>query len=168
MKKTNIKSTAMLLLSACALSLVLSQCSSSKNVTGLSSDDIQNMVNSSQFAFVADRLTPMRGTSRYLTNYYYLDVEKDNLNSFLPFLGRIYQPLLDPTKGPLRFTSTRFSYNVTSKNKSGWEVVIKPMDYPDVQELDFDIFDNGSANLTVLSTDRDAISFSGRIEKLNK
>ncbi|HET7117372.1 MAG TPA: DUF4251 domain-containing protein [Hanamia sp.] len=168
MKKINIKRSVMLLLAAFLLPLLLSQCSSSKSVTTLSSDEIQNMVNSSQFIFVADRLTPLRGTTRYLTNYYYVNVNKDNLSSFLPYLGRIYHLLLDPTKGPLRFTSTRFTYNVISKNKNEWDVVIKPTDYPDVEQLDFDIFDNGTANLNVISTDRDAISFSGRIEKLNE
>lgn len=158
----------MLLLSAFLLPLLLSQCSSSKNVTTLSPAEIQNMVNSSQFIFVADRLTPLRGATRYLTNYYYVNVNKDKLNSFLPFLGRIYHPLLDPTKGPLRFTSTRFTYTVTPKNKDGWGVIIKPMDYSDVQQLNFEIFDNGNANLNVISTDRDGISFSGRIEKLNE
>jgi len=167
MKTINIKRSAMLLLSAFLLPLLLSQCSSSKNVTTLSSDEIQNMVNSSQFIFVADKLTPLRGTTRFLTNYYYVNVTKDKLSSFLPFLGRIYHPLLDPTNGPLRFTSTRFTYKVTPK-KNRWNVIIKPSDYLDVQELDFEIFDNGNANLNVISTDRDGISFSGRIEKLNE
>ena len=46
--------------------------------------------------------------------------------------------------------------------------MIKPSDYQNVEQMEFDIFDNGTANLNVTSTDRDDISFSGRIEKLNK
>lgn len=126
------------------------------------------MVNSAQFIFVADRLTPLRGGTRYLTSYYYVNVNKDKLSSFLPFLGRIYHLLIDPTRGSLRFTSTNFTYDVTSKNKNGWDVTIKPRDHTDVQQLNFEIHDNGSANLNVVSTDRDNISFSGRIEKLNE
>lgn len=168
MKTISIKRFVKLILAAFLLPALLSQCSSSKNVATLNSDEIQNMVNSSQFIFVADRLTPMRGSTRYLTAYYYVNVNTDKLSSFLPFLGRIYHPLMDPTKGSLRFTSTNFTYNVTSKNKNGWEVTIKPRDYSDVQQLNFEIFDNGAANLNIMSTDRDAISFSGRIEKLNE
>ena len=168
MKTIIIKRSVSLLLAAFLLPLFLSNCSSSKNVSALSHDEVQGMVNSSQFTFVADRLTPLRGTTRFLTNYYYLTVNKDKLNSFLPFLGRIYHPLLDPSEGPLRFTSTRFTYTVTPKSKNGWEVMIKPSDYQNVEQMEFDIFDNGTANLNVTSTDRDDISFSGRIEKLNK
>lgn len=168
MKKINISRFVTPLLVAFFLPLLLSNCSSSRNATTLSTDEIQNMVNSSRFIFVADRLTTVRGTTRYLTNYYYVNVTKDKLSSFLPFLGRIYHPLLDPTNGPLRFTSTRFTYNVTPKNKNGWEIIIKPQDNSDVQQLRFEIFDNGSTTLDITSLDRDAISFAGRIEKLNE
>jgi hypothetical protein len=168
MKTIIIKRSVRLLLPAILLPLLLSNCSSSKNVSSLSHDEVQGMVNSSEFTFVADRLTPLRGTTRYLTNYYYVTVTKDKLNSFLPFLGRIYHPLLDPSEGPLRFTSKRFTYKVTPENKNGWEVIIKPSDYSKVEQMKFDLLDNGTANLNVTSTDREAISFSGRIEKLNE
>lgn len=167
MKTTNIKQPLRSLLAVFLLSLLLSACSSSKNVTTLNSEEINNMVNSSQFIFVADRLSPMRGGTRYLSSYYYLDVNKDTLTSFLPFLGRIYHPLIDPSRGSFRFTSENFTYDVTSKNKNGWNIVIKPRDYSNVKQLDFQVFDNGAANLSIISTDRDNISFSGRIEKLN-
>ena len=167
MKTTNMQRSLRLLLSVFLLSFFLSRCSSSKNVTTLNSDEITNMVNSSQFIFVADRLSPLRGGTRYLSSYYYLDVDKDTLTSFLPFLGRIYHPLIDPTRGSFRFTSTNFTYDVTSKNKNGWNIVVKPKDYSNVEQLDFQIFDNGTANLNIFSTDRDNISFSGRIENLN-
>lgn len=157
----------MLLLVAVLLPLLLTSCSSSKNASALNSNDVKNMVNSSGFIFIADRLTPFSGTTRYLTNYYYVNVSKDGLNSFLPFVGRIYHPLLDPSRGPLRFTSNKFTYHVTSKNKNGWEVIIKPQDNSDVDEMRFTIFENGTANLDVSSNDRTSISFSGRVEKLN-
>jgi len=96
-----------------------------------------------------------------------VNVSRDKLNSFLPYVGRIYRPLLDPSKGPLRFTSDKFTYNVSPKNKNAWEITIKPGDNTEVEQMRFDLFDNGTATLNVTSTDRDAISFSGRIEKLN-
>lgn len=168
MKTINIQRPIKVLLAVFLLSFLLSRCSSSKNVTTLNSEEINNIVNSSQFIFVADRLSPLRGGTRNLTSYYYLYVDKDTLTSFLPFLGRIYHPLIDPARGSFRFTSTNFTYKVTSKNKNGWNIVINPKDYANVQQLDFQIFDNGTANLNIISTDRDNISFSGRIEKLNE
>jgi hypothetical protein len=167
MKTLNIKGWATLLLVAFLLPLLFTKCSSSKNVTSFSADEMQNIIDSTGFIFIADKLTSSRGTPRYLTNYYYVNVSKDELNSFLPYVGRIYHPLLDPSKGPLRFTSGKFTYNVSPKNKNAWEITIKPRDNSEVEQMRFDLFDNGTATLYVTSTDRDAISFSGRIEKLN-
>ncbi|MGN6297433.1 MAG: DUF4251 domain-containing protein [Ginsengibacter sp.] len=45
---------------------------------------------------------------------------------------------------------------------------VKPRDNSEVEQMRFDLFGNGTATLNVTSTDRDAISFSGRIEKLSE
>jgi hypothetical protein len=95
-------------------------------------------------------------------------VKKDTISSFLPFFGRAFQAPMDPSKGAIQFTSTNFSYNVNPKNNDQWEVTIRPNDYPDVQQLFFNIFDNGTATLNVVSTHRDPISFSGHIERINE
>ena len=126
------------------------------------------MVDSSQFVFVADRVNPLRGRTRYLTSSYDVIVKKDSLVCYLPFFGRAFQAPIDPSKGGIQFTSANFSYTISTKNENQWDVTIKPNDYADVQQLYFNIFDNGTANLNVVSTYRDGISFSGHIEKLKK
>jgi hypothetical protein len=75
---------------------------------------------------------------------------------------------MDPSKGGIQFTSTNFSYSVTSNKKDSWIVNITPKDYQAVQQLTFTIFGNGNASLNVTSTSRDPISFSGRIRKNKK
>ncbi len=45
---------------------------------------------------------------------------------------------------------------------------VKPRDNSEVEQMRFDLFGNGTGTLNVTSTDRDAISFSGRIEKLSE
>lgn len=150
------------------LSIFLFQCSTSKKLVKLNRDDIKNMVDSSQFIFVADRVNPLRGRTRYLTSSYEVIVKKDSLNCYLPFFGRAFQAPIDPSKGGIQFTSTNFSYTISTKSKNQWDITIKPNDYADVQQLYFNIFDNGNANLNVVSTYRDGISFSGHIEKLKK
>lgn len=168
MKKIKIQKFILYVLSAFLLSFVLSQCSSSKKTVKLSSDDIKDMVNSSQFVFVAERVTPLRGRTRFLTTSYDVMVKKDSLTCFLPFFGRAFQAPIDPSKGGIQFTSTNFSYNVNPKKTNQWDVTIKPNDNTDVQQLNFNIFDNGIANLNVANTHRDPISFSGHIEKIKK
>jgi hypothetical protein len=73
---------------------------------------------------------------------------------------------MDPSKGGIQFTSTNFSYNLTAKSNNQWEVTIRPNDYMDVQQLYFNIFENGTASLNVVSAHRDAISFTGHIERI--
>ncbi|HET7118060.1 MAG TPA: DUF4251 domain-containing protein [Hanamia sp.] len=168
MKSINLQRSIKFLLSAFLLSFLLSQCSSSKKVVKLNSDEVKNMVNSSRFVFVANRVTPLRGRTRFLTSYYDVVVKKDSLTTFLPFFGRAFQAPMDPSKGGIQFISTNFTYNVTTKNNNEWDIIIKPNDYADVQQLYFNIFDNGTANLNVVNTHRDPISFSGHIEKIKE
>jgi hypothetical protein len=153
---------------ALLISILLFSCSSSKNAVKLNSDDIRNMVDSSRFVFVAERVSPLRGRTRYLTSRYDVVVKKDSITCFLPFFGRAFEAPVDPSKGGIQFTSTRFSYNVSPKNNNQWQVTIRPNDYSDVQELFFNIFDNGTATLNVVNTHRDPISFSGHMERINE
>lgn len=125
----------------------------------------KNMVDSQHFVFVAQSVTPLRGQFRSLTSSYDITISKDTMVSYLPYFGRAYSAPIDPSKAALNFTSTSFSYSVTAHKKNGWNVVVKPKDNTDIQQLLFTIFDNGSASLNVTSTSRDPISFNGYIQK---
>ncbi len=150
------------------ISMLLFSCSSSKKVVKLNSDDVRNIIDSARFVFVAERVTPLHGAIRYLTSRYDVLVKKDSLSCYLPFFGRAFQAPMDPSKGGIQFTSTRFSYNVTPKNNNQWEVLIKPNDYSDVQQLFLNVFGNGTGTLNVVNTNRDPISFTGHIERINE
>ncbi len=150
------------------LSLILVQCTSTKSIEKLTSDNIKSMIDSSRFIFNAERVNPLRGRTRYLTSSYDVTVKKDSVESFLPYFGRAYQAPMDPSKGGIQFTSTDFSYNVKASGNNGWDVIIKPKDYNEVQEMRFSIFGNGSASLSVTSTHKDPISFTGHIERIKK
>jgi hypothetical protein len=167
MKTKNIKSLVSFLFFAFLTPLILFSCSSSKKTVKLNADDVRNMVDSSQFIFVAERVTPLRGSTRYLTSTYDVIVKKDSLDCALPYFGRAYQAPIDPSKGGIQFTSTNFSYKQNSGNK-GWQVIITPNDNSDVQQLMFTIFSNGTATLNVVNTHRDPISFYGHLERVNQ
>jgi len=148
-------------------SAVFLSCSSSKKATKLNVEDIRSMINAQRFTFVAERVNPLRGSSRMLTSNYDLQVKKDTINCYLPYFGRAYQAPIYPTKGGLDFTSYKFTYNVTLNNNDEWQVYINPKDYSDVQQLYFQIFGNGTATLNMVNTNRDPISFYGHIERNN-
>jgi uncharacterized protein DUF4251 len=150
------------------VSTILFSCSSTKKTVKLNSDDVRHIVDSSRFVFVAERVSPLRGNTRFLTSRYDVVVKKDSISCYLPFFGRAFQAPMDPSKGGIQFRSSNFSYNVNRKNNNEWEVIVKPNDYSDVQQLAFNIFDNGTATLNVVNTNRDPISFSGHIERINE
>ena len=166
MKRKNIGKIVSLSFFVLSISMVLYSCSSSKSTVKLNSDEVRDIVDSSRFVFVAERVNPLRGASRYLTSRYDVVVKKDTVNCYLPYFGRAYQAPMDPSKGGIQFTFTNFSYNLTAKSNNQWEVTIRPNDYMDVQQLYFNIFENGTASLNVVSGHRDAISFTGHIERI--
>jgi hypothetical protein len=148
--------------------LLLFRCSSSQKTGKLSSDEIKNVIDSSQFIFVAERVNPLRGSTRYLTSKYNVTIKKDTIDCDLPYFGRAFQAPIDPLKGGIRFVSSDFSRSINSKNENEWEILFKPNDNADVQQLSFDIFNSGTATLHVTNTHRDPISFYGHIERIKK
>ncbi len=168
MKSTNrwlfLKLSALMLL----VSMSLVHCSSSKKSVALTGDDVSNMVNNKNFVFVAEQVNPLRGRTRQLTSEYDVALKNDSLVSYLPYFGRAYQAPMDPSQGGIQFTSTKFSYAANPNKKGAWIVNIIPKDYQDVQQFTFTIFENGNATLNVTNTNRDPISFNGRIRKNKK
>lgn len=166
--KTKINQNAIsILFFALIIPLLFFSCTSSKKIVQLNSDDVRNMVDSSRFDFVAERVNPLRGSTRYLTSPYDVIVKKDSVVCYLPFFGRAYQAPVDLSKGGIEFTSTNFSYQSNSKDGS-WDVLVKPNDYQNVQQLLFNISANGTATLNVVNTNRDPISFYGYIQRVKK
>ena len=147
------------------LSIFVISCTASKRVEKIKPGDIDNLINSKNFTFIAERVNPFRGASRNLTSLYDVEIKRDTLICFLPFFGRAYQAPMDPSKGGIDFKSTNFSYNITEKSKDEWDIYIEPKDNSDVQTMIFSIFGNGNATLNIQNTHRDPISFYGRIEK---
>ncbi|HEY6978149.1 MAG TPA: DUF4251 domain-containing protein [Chitinophagaceae bacterium] len=124
---------------------------------------VKNMVDNRNYVFVAQIALPVTGGMKQLTSYYDLQVSKDTIVSALPYFGRAYTAPIDPSEGGINFTSTNFDYTTTVRKKGGWDVLIKPKDGKDVQQLFLTISENGYAVLQVASNNRQAISFNGYI-----
>jgi hypothetical protein len=125
---------------------------------------IRQAIESRNYIFEAQRVYPLTSSSRFLTPGYDLSVRGDTIISYLPFFGRAYSAPVNPAEGGIKFTSTSFKYSM-KKQKNKWDVTIIPRDASDVQQMDLDIFDNGTATLRVTNTNRQPISFNGYIEK---
>lgn len=129
-----------------------------------SPEEVQKLIASQNYTFKAEQAFPQSGRSLVLTTDYDLKITIDSIISFLPYFGRSYTASLNPEESGIKFTSTDFEYQNTKKKKS-WEITIKPKDVSDIQEMSLSIFDNGTANLNVTSTNRQNISFRGYIKE---
>jgi hypothetical protein len=108
---------------------------------------------------------PQRGGGRQLTSDYELRVTPDSVISFLPYFGQAYFDVpYGATDGGIKFTSTKFTYEVKAKKKGGWEISIKPADVKNLDRLFLNISADGYASLSVNSTNRDFITFDGYIK----
>jgi hypothetical protein len=126
---------------------------------------IQKQIENKDFTFVAKWANPMRTAPRQLTDYYELKINSDSIITFLPYFGRAYTAPLDPTNISINLSSTILEYTVTKRKKHEWDIVIKPNNQTDVESFLLSVFDNGSAYLSVTSTNREPISFNGNIEE---
>ncbi len=129
---------------------------------------IKNMIDSKAYTFVAQTAQPTTGRIRQLTSTYQMDVSKDSVIADLPYFGRAYAAPVDPSQGGIQFTSTQFEYITTPKKKGGWTILIKPKENVDARQLILDVSASGFANLQVLSTNRQAISFAGFVKDRKK
>lgn len=124
---------------------------------------LQKLINSKNFVFKARSAFPLRGGAKQLTLDYDLRVLGDSIVSYLPYFGRAYSAPIDPSEGGIHFISTDFTYKVKTNDK-GWDITILPKDTRDVRQLFLSVTTSGYAQLQVLSNNREAISFNGRIE----
>jgi hypothetical protein len=124
---------------------------------------VQKMIETKNYKFVAQSLTPQRGGFRNLTSLYDLTVTEKSIVADLPFFGRAYIATMDPNDAGIKFTSTDFGYT-TEKIKKGWYITIKPKDARGVSELFLTIFNNGTASLQVQNINRDAITYNGYVK----
>jgi len=126
---------------------------------------VQKMIEAQQIIFKAQFISPMSGISKVLTSEYDLTVSKDAVISYLPYFGRAYVAPIDPSIGGIMFTSDKFEYKKENNKKDGWDITIVPKDASDIQKLYLHISSEGFATLQVTSTNRQAISFNGYVEK---
>lgn len=140
-----------------------------KSGDNLSKDEIISLMNekvaSSRYTFVAQTAIPLSGRSINLDNSYSLKVSKDTIESYLPYFGRAYTAPISPSAdGGIKFVSTDFKYNVSDKKKGMWDISIETNDVPVRYKLFLKIGDSGYGTLIVQETNRQSISFYGKIE----
>lgn len=128
-------------------------------------EEINRRMSDFDFTFKATYAYPTGFRSIYLSPFYDVKVSPDTVNAYLPYYGRAYVAPMDPREGGIKFVSTDFDYQVQPGRKKGnWQVNIRTRDTGREIFLYFDIWENGTARLSVTDTNRQPISFQGDIE----
>lgn len=118
------------------------------------------------FRFEATYVYPTGFKSMYLSPYYDVEVKSDSVKVYLPYYGRAYKAPMNPTDGGYGFISTDFEYEVEQTGEKGnWRVMLRFNDQGRALSFNFDVYENGSAHLNIIDTDRQPISFSGNLVK---
>lgn len=126
----------------------------------------KNIVSERQFTFVPQSATPMGGGFVNLTYSFSFKINGDSVISYLPYYGRAFVAPVYPSDGPLTFTSTDFTYSVTKSDDKKQELIIETKDRTYNNKFYFTIFNDGTASLQVTSTDRQPITYQGRVTGL--
>jgi hypothetical protein len=146
--------------------LVFGVAFASQEVLGqeLSPAEVKIKIESKTFVFQATSALPTGGRTRQFgANEYDVKVTPESVVSYLPYFGRAYTAPIGG-EGGIKFTSTNFEYTPAPGKKESWDLLIKPKDYSDVQQLFFTISKNGYTTLQVISSNRQPISFYGYIK----
>jgi len=122
------------------------------------------MIDSKRFVFEAQSMTPMRGGMRTLTPGYALKVSPDTITCDLPYMGRAYQAPMGSSDGGMKFQGFKFDYTVKEKKK-GWTVNINTKEVSGNPRIILTIFDNATARLTISSSTKESISYSGYVRR---
>lgn len=139
--------------------LLFTQCSSTKNTS--SNANVQQLINSRHYTFVAQYAQPLGGRQIPLTTEYTLTIHNDSLMSYLPYFGQAYVAPINPSDAGIEFTSTNFDYVATPTRKGSYSIVIKPHEESKANQMILNVTSDGYANLQVSSANRQAISFRG-------
>ena len=146
------------------ISILLSNCSSSKQTASDASNAaIAEAINKNEWVFTANYVIPQSGRSRATNSLYTVTYSDNKFLVSLPYFGKAYTASIGSSQSPLDFKSSDFEINKEMKKQGEWAITVKPKDYSEVQTLNFTLYENGSADLGVTLTNRSPISFRGTV-----
>ena len=145
----------------------------------------QRIVANKNFTFVASSAMPMNsaeinnilsrmpganggGNINLSGSNYDVRISPDSLIADLPYYGRSFSAPIDRDNAGYKFTSTKFSYENSTRKKGGWMITINPKDTKDGIRMNFNIMVNGYASLTVSSNTKQSITYNGYLVEPKK
>jgi hypothetical protein len=115
--------------------------------------------------FFAQSAHPMGGGVIHLTSEYTLDIQKDEIISFLPYFGVAYTADYGNSDGGIKFDEKALSSEWKS-SKKGYDIQFEINAPRDRYILHLYFSPSGYANLHITCNNRQPISFSGIVQAI--
>lgn len=144
----------------------LISCGSSKNTAGnIDPVVFRQGLDSGSWLFTVTNIIPQSGGARQPNGVYTMSYSVKELNVNLPYFGRAYSGAdVFNSPDPLSFVSKEFTVDKQRMKDDKWRFVFKPSDQPQLQSITCEIYDNGSASLDVILSNRSPISYKGTVK----
>jgi hypothetical protein len=128
---------------------------------------IESLVESKEFVFVASRVVPQGGRTVNLTTEYTVEIHPDFIKSDLPFFGRAYSGVGYGGDSGMKFEGKPKEFSI-EKAKKAYIIKAEVKGESDIYTLLLSVYYDGYASLSISSNNRSSISYNGVIEKFKK
>jgi hypothetical protein len=159
-----LSSSRLLFFAAIIFSFSFFGCSSGRQISSETNPlELAQAINNDQWVFTPTHTIPTYGRSRDVNGAYFVKCNRRELTVALPYYGRLTSPAGVFSGNPLDFYSGNFKLYKENFENSRWSVTIESPN-PEVRSMVFTFYDNGTAQLSVVMTNRSGISFTGTVE----
>lgn len=162
MRKTTFSSLFVLM-----MMVLLSSCGSTSSLTkaereAAMAQQVQEALDARHYTIAVDWMKPLGGVPRQVNSDYELKVNGEELDCYLPYIGRAYRLPYGGGKG-LNFKAQIQNYSIQQLTSNRSQIEFTVRNDEDVYRFRIDVFDNGKSIIDIMAQDRDAISFDGEM-----
>lgn len=162
MRKTTFSSLFVLM-----MMVLLSSCGSTNSLTkaereAAMAQQVQDALDARHYTIAVDWMKPLGGVPRQVNSDYELKVNGEELDCYLPYIGRAYRLPYGGGKG-LNFKAQIQNYSIQQLTSNRSQIEFTVRNDEDVYRFRIDVFDNGKSIIDIMAQDRDAISFDGEM-----
>jgi hypothetical protein len=127
--------------------------------------EVINCIESRVFVFKANYALPLGGSTVNLTSDYDLKIKNDSVFSFLPYFGVAHTAEYGSRTSPMDFDLPLLNYSL-EKNKKGFSITFDVKNQIDFLKFSLQVSESGFASLSVTSTNRQSISYTGTVQPI--
>ena len=147
--------------------VLLSSCGSTNSLTKAEraaalAQQVQEALEARHYTIAVDWMKPLGGVPRQVNSDYELKVNGEELDCYLPYIGRAYRLPYGGGKG-LNFKAPIQDYSIQQLTSNRSQIEFTVRNDEDVYLFRIDVFDNGKSIIDIMAQDRDAISFDGEM-----